>query len=217
MAQGVPARLGSIGPAPERPEYARGGVVTDGGAGERGEARRDWVYDGTFRYPEASERVRWAKTREILERTAPGPYEDANYIAMLAHQAAAIELSVSRWSPYEARAEDLLGRVIIGTTVEPRSQGSTTAVAGCSVIELSAGMVDLLYQSAKAIVLAWKRTNPGTEGRLSFSTRPEDTDALLDRDPYPTELLFDTLAAWLYDGRHRGPIQRLQRRNTTRH
>ena len=163
----------------------------------------DWVYDGTFRYPAASERVRWAKTREILERTAPGPYEDGNYIAMLAHQAAAIELSVSQWSRYEARAEDLLGRVIIGTTVEPRSQGMTTAVAGCSVIEMSAGMVDLLYQSAKAIVLAWKRNDPGTEGRLSFSTRPEDTDALLDRDPYATELLFDTLAAWLYDGRHR--------------
>ena len=90
----------------------------------------DWVYDGTFRYPAASERVRWAKTREILERTAPGPYEDGNYIAMLAHQAAAIELSVSQWSRYEARAEDLLGRVIIGTTVEPRSQGMTTAVAG---------------------------------------------------------------------------------------
>ena len=79
-----------------------------------------------FKYPASTERQRWSKTREILERTQPGPHEDANYIAMLAHQAAAIELGITERSAITERNPDLLSRIIIGTTVEPRSHGSTT-------------------------------------------------------------------------------------------
>lgn len=163
----------------------------------------EWLRQGAFKYPESTERLRWSRTREILERIKPGPHEDADYIAMLAHQAAAIELCIAQWPRFTEHNSDLLTRIIIGTTVAPRSQGSTSLVAGCSVIEMSAGMIDLLYQSAKAIVLSWKRTDPKGKAAVGFSDRREDTEEVLDGNPYSTDLLCDTLATWLYEGRSR--------------
>jgi hypothetical protein len=164
----------------------------------------EWLREGVFRYPVETERRRWARTRDILERIQPGPHEDENYVAMLAHQAAAIELTIESWSGFADRNPDLCSRILVGTTVAPRSQGSARLVGDGVVIEMSAGMIDLLYQSAKAIVLSWKRTDSNEADRpLSFSTSVDDVEEVLNATPYPMELLFDTLAAWLYEGRYR--------------
>jgi hypothetical protein len=168
------------------------GMVLDG----------EWLRQGVFKYPVESERRRWARTREILERISPGPHEDPTYVAMLAHQAAAIELVLGDWAGSNGPASELARRIIIGTTALPRSEGSSALVDGTAVIEMSAGMIEVLYQSSKAIVLSWKPVE-SDEGPIRFDTAPEKIAEVLDHDPEPTDLLFDTLVAWLYDGRHR--------------
>jgi hypothetical protein len=78
-----------------------------------------------------------------------------------------------------------------------------------AVIAMSGGMMDFMYQTSKALVLAWKVVPPPEGGGLSFSGRREDTDEVLERDAYPIELLHDLLATWLYEGRPRAPHSRM--------
>src|SRR5690554_360523 len=55
-----------------------------------------YVYASGFKYPLVMERLRWARTRDIIQRVAPGPYEDATYLEMLARQAASVEIILRR-------------------------------------------------------------------------------------------------------------------------
>jgi hypothetical protein len=156
-----------------------------------------------FRYNAEREEARWRRTEEIIRRVSPGRYEDPVFLEMLARQAASIEYVLKGLS-----REDL-SRILLGTTGEPRSEGYSAAVAGQAIIAISAGMMDFMYQTAKAVVLSWKRKTPPQGVLFSFSVRPEDTAEVLAHDPYPTDLFHDTLVTWLYEGRPRAPQSRL--------
>jgi len=54
----------------------------------------EYLWDGPYKYPVDTERARWAGVMAILDRVEPGPYEDPRYFAMVAKQAAAIEVSL---------------------------------------------------------------------------------------------------------------------------
>lgn len=168
----------------------------------------DHVRVGIFRYPISTERARWARTRQIIERVEPGSHEDPRFFEMLCRQAASVELFLAGDLHPEARgvSRELLARILIGTTGEPRSHGSTAKIADSAVILISAGMMDFLYQSSKAVVLAWKQL-PGDQ--LRFSTNPADTDEELARDPYAADLLADSLMRWLYEGLPRTAYSKL--------
>ena len=56
---------------------------------ERGAVCKDGViHSGPLRYPEQTERLRWARTRDIIKRMSPGQDEDAIYLQMIARQGA---------------------------------------------------------------------------------------------------------------------------------
>jgi hypothetical protein len=166
------------------------------------------IVDGNWRYDSALERERQSLTREIIERVDPGPYEDPSFMAMLARQAASVELAVRGAAVTQAAAE-ALGRIIVGTTGEPRSEAYCAQVAAGVVVAVSAGMIEFLYQSAKAVALAWPPTNPAAGYVQGVSVLPERIEAALASDPYPVELLRDTLTTWLYEGRPRAIHSRL--------
>ncbi len=167
------------------------------------------IRQGPLSYDAGTETARWSLTREIIQRVSPGPFEDPRFFEMLARQAASIELGLSRSGTKAGLPPGTFSRVIAGTTGEPRSEASTALAAGVAVIMVSAGMMEFMYQGAKALVLAWKETGPAPGAALSFSGRPEDTEEVLDRDPYPATLLRDTLTGWLSTGRPRAPHSRL--------
>src|SRR6202043_3288071 len=50
--------------------------------------------DSPFTYPEASERRRFLRTEGIAQRVRSGPFESSHYFAMLAREAATIEMLV---------------------------------------------------------------------------------------------------------------------------
>ncbi|HEV3173100.1 MAG TPA: hypothetical protein VGZ32_22325 [Actinocrinis sp.] len=166
------------------------------------------IIDGKWRYDSARERERQSLTREIIERVNPGPYEDPRFMAMLARQAASVELAVRGGIGTQATAE-VLERIIVGTTGEPRSEAYSEPVAAGVVVAVSGGMMEFLYQGAKAVALAWPPTNPAAGYAQGVSVLPERIEAALATDPYPIELLRDTLTAWLYEGRPRAIHSRL--------
>ena len=143
-------------------------------------------------------------TRQIIERVSPGPFEDPVFFEMLARQAASVELALHPSDREGAISPGVLSRIIVGTIGQPRSEAYSASIADAALIAVSAGMMEFKYQCAKALVLAWKAL-PSAGDLLNFSGKPEDTEEVLDADPYPVTLFRDTLTSWLYQGRPRAP------------
>lgn len=167
----------------------------------------DYVYDGAFRYPLRTEELRWTRTRAIIDRVGPGPDEDGGYFELLARQAAAVELVLLGMAEAEDKGLDFpigpaLDAILLGTTGEPRSNATTSRLQNSSAasIALSAGMVYLMYQASKAVVLSWE-PKPVPEGHTAaFAIAPEDVVAVLDADSRPVDQLASTFIAWLLTG-----------------
>jgi hypothetical protein len=163
------------------------------------------IRDETLKYPADAEQARWALTRQIIERVSPGPFEDPVFFEMLARQAASVELALHPSDREGAISPGVLSRIIVGTIGQPRSEAYSAPIADAALIAVSAGMMEFKYQCAKALVLAWKALPSAGEDLLSFSGKPEDTEQVLDTNPYPVTLFRDTLTSWLYQGRPRAP------------
>jgi hypothetical protein len=162
-----------------------------------------YIRAGAFKYEAAQEEARWAMTREILRRVSPGPHEDPRYLEMLAREAASVEYILAGDRTASDRSgvpAEILSRILIGTTGAPWSEGYSASIAGMAIIIVSAGMMSLMYQTSKAVVLAWKQKTPPKNRTVAFSTSREDTEDVLKHDPYPVELFHDTLVTWLYEG-----------------
>lgn len=160
----------------------------------------DLVRDGWFQYSYATERERWELTDAIIERVNPGPFEDPRILAMLARQAASVEFVLGAADSQLSQLHWPCDRVLLGTTGEPRSHAYSARVDDAVVVAVSAGMIDCLYQFAKATVLSWKRVDAPAGSLVAFSTDLSEIIAQLEANPYPVELLFDTLTMWLYEG-----------------
>jgi len=175
---------------------------------ERAQQREDtadWqgddVFVGAFRFEAAKERARLARTREIIDRVMPGPYEDGGYFEMLCRQAATIELLIES-IPQNEQAVPFLESILIGTIGEPRSHASTRLHDGpVPRIVLSGGMMYSYYQISKAVVLSWLHTEASSSGsRVVMSGAIEDTRNNLDADPTPVQIVVETISNWLFTG-----------------
>lgn len=176
--------------AEERAEIRRANARRDG----------DFVYDGVFKYAADTEVERWRRTLDLIHRVDPGPNEDGVYLEFLARQAASCEMTIRSMGILED--DSVLDGVLLGTSGQPRSEAftSSTKRSRTPVIALSAGMVYLMYQAAKAVVLSWRVNPPASGSAISFSSRIEDTRAVLDADDHAVDQLTDTLIAWFTDG-----------------
>ncbi len=164
----------------------------------------DYVYASGFRYPLAMERLRWARTRDIIHRVAPGPFEDATYLEMLARQAASVEIILrgEHTGQPSAKTKALCDRLILGTLPSLSPSASTSKVRNYSTIFIAAGLIDFLYQLAKYVVLSWD-INPGDDGIIRTDGRPATMDRVLAEKPEVTDQLLDTYMAFIYNGRPR--------------
>lgn len=161
----------------------------------------DDVFVGTFRFEAAKERSRLDRTREIIDRVMPGPYEDGGYFEMLCRQAATIELLIES-IPQNEQAVRFMESILIGTIGEPRSHAATRLYEGpVPGIVLSGGMMYAYYQISKAVVLSWLHTESSTSGsRVVMSGAIEDTRKNLDADPLPVQIVVETITNWLFTG-----------------
>src|SRR2546423_745068 len=84
--QAVWGREPPIGPADLEPSPAVLASALGRADQREAEAARDgeFIRAGPWKYPADGEQARWARTREILHRVAPGPFEDPIFLEMLA-------------------------------------------------------------------------------------------------------------------------------------
>lgn len=171
---------------------------------QEADADKDHVYASGFRYPIEMERLRWARTRDIIHRVAPGPYEDSTYLEMLARQAASVEiiLSQAHTGQPSAKIESLCKRLILGTLPSLSPTASTSKVRNYSTLFVSGGLIDFLYQLAKYVLLSWD-INRGDDRIIRTDGRPDTMDRVLAEKPEIIDQLIKTYLAFIYEGRPR--------------
>jgi hypothetical protein len=160
------------------------------------------VRRGAFRYDRELESRRIARAQALIRRVEPGPFEDPNYFAILAYEAASIEMAYD-FMAQGALTEDLFSKTLLGTLHAPEVNAFARKEAkdGYTIVMLNSGLVDFIYQAAKAIVEA---VNPSrvVDGRSAvkgdFSL--EAVRARLVSDPRPAERLYRTLEAYFFAG-----------------
>lgn len=167
--------------------------------------REGFIVDGPFRYPEHTERLRWARTRDIIMRVSPGQDEDPNYLEMIARQAASVEMILRHEHEAEANGSvsAICDHILLGTIPAFEASAYESRYGGSFYVLISSGLIEFAYQLAKAVVLSWKPIPRANGPPVSFSPNLEDIDEVLSRYSYPLELFKRTLTSYLFDGRPR--------------
>ena len=165
----------------------------------------DYIRIGVFKYPAKLEELRWQRTREVIQRVRPGVDEDPRYLAMLARQAASIEIVISRAQTGSPDPKTLAqcDHVLLGTTAMLDMNASSKEASGYALVLLRYGLIDFFYQAAKAVVLSWRplQPKPGTSGGMGCGIA--DIEQVLARNPHPLELLSKTLHTYMFQGQPR--------------
>lgn len=165
--------------------------------------RNDWVHSPSrFKYPACTERLRWARTRDILQRTSPGPDEDGSYLEMIARQAASIEvvLRQEHTDQPNQRLQQICDRVLLGTLPSLDASACARRHGDYFFVLVSAGLIEFAYQASKAVVLSWKPVPAPAGSAFSFQCEPSDVQEVLAADPMPLSLLRMTIENYLFKG-----------------
>lgn len=170
-----------------------------------------WAYTRSAKRLLVPEQALWRRTREILQRSRPGPDEDGRYLEMLARQAASVEMALCNelvdrdddgppLGPAEPALRALCQRTLLGTLPTQEPGAYSRQHEGHYFAQVSAGLMDFVYQLTKITVQAWPR-KPAPKGSLvSFSSIPEEIDAHIDAHPELTRALHDVLRRYLFEG-----------------
>lgn len=154
------------------------------------------VRRGEFSFHRNTEDERIARGEALIRRVDPGPFEDPEYLARLAFEAASVEIAWRRL-PNEVD----FGNVLIGTAHAAKVNALTRRYEdeGYITIVINSGAVDFIYEATRALVemqdpqrVAERRTRT-TISAEEVSTRVADNPRLADR-------LYDVLAAYYFDG-----------------
>ena len=194
------ARLGIVVPIGHG-DTLQGALQKAGERESQSSIRGDWIHSSGFKYPTHTERLRWARTREIITRSSPGADEDSSYLEIVARQAASVEMILrgEQGDQHNTRNAAICDHVLLGTFPTINPDAFARRHRDFFFVLLSAGLIEFVYQAAKAAVLSWKPVMPGG-GAAAFKSEPEDVEAVLAENPLPVSLLGMTLQAYLFRG-----------------
>ncbi len=158
-----------------------------------------YVSRGGFSFKRDLEEKRINLAENLIRRTDPGPFEDPNYLALLAYQAASLEMAFPDgveggkvgwdWSKF------LLG------TIHKRDAWafSTTRETsdGYTVVMIYSGLIDFAYQAAKAAITAFHPV--WSAGRSQMEEFNEERfKEELKNNPEPINRLYGTLEEYFF-------------------
>jgi hypothetical protein len=160
------------------------------------------VRRGPFKFERKKEEARIQNAQELVRRVDPGPFEDPNYFALIAYQAASVEMAFQQILG-EERATEPLSRFLVGTVHRPEVNAFAQIehANGYTVVVLHSALVDFIYQSAKAVVEALNPIRPA-DGRSAVTAvvQPEHILAELQRNHAPVDRLYQTLESYFFGG-----------------
>jgi hypothetical protein len=155
--------------------------------------------DSPFAYPEASERRRFLRSEAIAQRVRSGPFESLYYFAMLARQAATIEMSIedALWA-LQPKAKSYSPTILPGTL--PLSLSRSIPMTSCdkdsAVLLLNAAFMDLCYQIIKLCVGSWQIATPSNAPRVGFGTGAAQTRRRIKNSPEIVEAFINWLRGY---------------------
>jgi len=159
-----------------------------------------YVSRGGFTFNPEDEERRIALAEDLIRRTDPGPFEDPNYLALLAYQAASIELVLP--PIIDSKKIDWgWSRFLLGTVHSPELNAfsKTLPPQDYTVVVVNSALIEFAYQAAKAVIAAlhpvWS-TIPGTTVSSEFTE--EHIRDELARNPEPIERLYRTLEGYFF-------------------
>jgi hypothetical protein len=158
------------------------------------------VKRGPFTYDRKLEMQRLALAKALVQRSDPGPLEDPVYLAMLAYQAASLQLAFPK--RLGDKQIDLgWSRFLLGTvhSSELNAMAQAFVAHNYTVVFVYSALVELIYQAAKAAVSA---TNPtwGADNRAHVIATKEHVLSQLEKNSEPVERLYRTLEAYFFEG-----------------
>lgn len=137
---------------------------------------------------------------DLVRRVAPGPFENANYLALLAYEAASLELVLSDLIG-DKQAQERPLRFLLGTrlTRELDACSLTKSIDDYTVVFLNSGLIEFVYQAAKAVIEAM---NPvfSADGRVHSDKNITEISAGLKKNKAPIERVWKTLEAFFFGG-----------------
>lgn len=159
------------------------------------------VRRGGFTYDRKLERRRIALAAELLRRTDPGPFEDPSYLAMLAYQAASLEMAFPERSEPNKTGPGF-ARFLLGTihSAELNAWCQRFKSHHYTVVALNSALIEFAYQAAKAVVAAPKPAPTADGRRVTVNTDKDHLAAQLAADPEPIDRLYHTLEAYFFNG-----------------
>lgn len=163
------------------------------------------IFDGNFRYPEALERKRFGRTRDIVNRVVPGPDEDGSYLEMMARQAASIEMMLrgEHKDTPDMKMSDICNRVLLSTSPCFKANAAASQLGLYHSVQISAGLISFLFQMTKAVVLSWRyiRTSNG----LQVQCTPDIVEQVLKESPSIETAFVQTVFNYMVKGLPRMP------------
>ena len=162
-----------------------------------------FIRSGIFKYPLEAEQFRRHLTEEIIHRVEPGPGENPFFLALLARQAASIEMYLhGDFSPaIIAKSNiDLRERVLIGTTPKPFVNAHSLSSYDYALVVVSSGMIHFLHQAAKAVILSWKPLPPAPGVSITLDYPKEDILLWLEGNSQPIDMIYETLTNYFFNG-----------------
>ena len=161
----------------------------------------DAVRRGAF-YNRARETKRIARAAALIRRVAPVSLEDPNYLAFLAYQAASVELAYEHL-PDGLAGRDAFSRFLLGTVHNAEINALAVGMpsGGYTIVVLNSGLVDFVYQAAKAVIEALAPIRPDPDrSRVTATFDLKVIEARLRSDPTPADRLYRTLEAYFFHG-----------------
>jgi hypothetical protein len=147
------------------------------------------------------EERRIALAEDLVRRTDPGPFEDPNYLALLAYQAASIELALP--DSADGRKIDWgWDRFLLGTVHYRELNAYSRTILSpqnYTIVVLYSGLIEFAYQAAKAVIAALHPVQSTVPGR-SVSAEASDQHVAdeLSHNKEPSERLYRTLEAYFF-------------------
>jgi hypothetical protein len=123
------------------------------------------VRRGIFKFDREKETKRISRAEELIRRVDPGPFEDPTFLALLAYQAASVELVLLDLL-VQKKAQERLSKILLGTVHRAKVDASAYILTkrGYTIIALNSGLVDFIYQAAKAVIEALNPARPANGG-----------------------------------------------------
>jgi hypothetical protein len=153
------------------------------------------VMRGHFSYEREKEERRIKRAEEIIRRIMPGPFEDPIYFAMIAYQAASIEIT-KLW-PEQKKFD----HVLLGTIHKPEVNAFVQPSSDYSVVLLHSALLDFIYQAAKSVIEA---TNPVySKNKLSAIRTEGDIEKIKEMlliNQNPIIRLYKTIESYYFYG-----------------